>query len=398
MGLMPLSLLLNQQQPPLIQSTATSASGCTLVDTWTATMMDCTPQCATQYVCYSSDIQTYSQISQFINDGGQINFPCAYSDTNILFKQSASDGNTCPEIITQTYDLWDNCGNYASCDVVITINDTVPPSASNPSLLTVECIADVPAPDILVVTDEADNCTTNPTVLFVSDISDNNTCPETITRTYSVTDDCGNTINVTQSIVIHDTTAPTADALPDLGPYECYANIPAASINDVTGETDNCGGTVTVAFVSDSADPGCSGTVTRTYSLTDACGNSANITQNITIDDNTAPTADALPDLGPYGCYALIPAPDINDVTGEADNCGGAVTVAFVGDSADPGCSGTVTRTYSISDACGNSLTITQNILLNDNIPPTITCPTALNLVCNIGESPCPLYPGFIFI
>ena len=119
---------------------------------------------------------------------------------------------------------------------------------------------------------------------------------------------------------------------------------------------------VTVAFVSDGPNPGCSGTVLRTYSLTDACGNIATITQNITILDNIAPTADPLPALGPFACYADIPPANITDVTGEADNCSGVVTVAFVSDGPDPGCSGTVVRTYNLTDACGNSSTITQNI------------------------------------
>ena len=33
--------------------------------------------------------------------------------------------------------------------------------------VTVECIGDVPVPDITVVTDEADNCTAAPVVAFV---------------------------------------------------------------------------------------------------------------------------------------------------------------------------------------------------------------------------------------
>ena len=86
----------------------------------------------------------------------------------------------------------------------ITIDDTTDPTASNPAAISAQCAA--PAPDITVVTDEADNCTASPTVAFVSDVSDGNTCPEVITRTYSVTDDCGNSINVTQTITIDDTT------------------------------------------------------------------------------------------------------------------------------------------------------------------------------------------------
>jgi len=65
------------------------------------------------------------------------------------------------------------------------------------------CASAVPLPDPTVVTTESDNCTANPAVVFVSDISDGNVCDnETITRTYSVTDNCGNSITVTQQIII----------------------------------------------------------------------------------------------------------------------------------------------------------------------------------------------------
>ena len=124
-----------------------------------------------------------------------------------------------------------------------------------------------------------------------------------------------------QNIIVNDTTPPTADPLPDLGPFNCSV-IPAQDINVVTGETDNCGGTVLVTYVGDSGDPGCSGTIVRTYRLTDDCGNPRDITQNILIDDTVAPTADPLPDLGPFACYTDIPAANTDDVTGEADNCG----------------------------------------------------------------------------
>ena len=110
-----------------------------------------------------------------------------------LLSSDVSDGNTCPEVITRTYSVTDDCGNSITVTQTITIDDTTDPTASNPAAISAQCAA--PAPDITVVTDEADNCTASPTVAFVSDVSDGNTCPEVITRTYSVTDDCGNSIN-----------------------------------------------------------------------------------------------------------------------------------------------------------------------------------------------------------
>ena len=236
------------------------------------------------------------------------------------------------------------------------------------------------------MTGEADNCAGAVTVTHVSDSPDPG-CTGTVTRTYRLTDECGNTADITQTITILDNVAPTADPLPALGPYACYANIPAANIADVTGEADNCAGAVTVTHVSDSPDPGCTGTVTRTYRLTDECGNTADITQTITILDNVAPTADPLPALGPYACYANIPAANIADVTGEADNCAGAVTVTHVSDSPDPGCTGTVTRTYRLTDECGNTADITQTITILDNTDPVITlCPPDLSF-CEVPSN-----------
>ena len=87
--------------------------------------------------------------------------------------------------------------------------DNVNPTASNPAALTVFCSSDVPAADVNVVLDEADNCTANPTVSFISDVSDGGSDPEIITRTYRVTDASGNAIDVTQAITIQAIVATT---------------------------------------------------------------------------------------------------------------------------------------------------------------------------------------------
>jgi hypothetical protein len=70
-----------------------------------------------------------------------------------------SDGNTCPETITRTYSVTDECGNSINVTQTITVGDVTDPTASNPAPINVECSASVPAPDVTVVTDEADNCT-----------------------------------------------------------------------------------------------------------------------------------------------------------------------------------------------------------------------------------------------
>jgi gliding motility-associated-like protein len=302
----------------------------------------------------------------------------------VAFVSDVSDGLTCPETITRTYSITDDCGNQTLITQTIVVDDTTNPTASNPTSVTVECIGDVPASDIAVVTDEADNCSV-PTVLFVSDVSDGNTCPETITRTYSVTDACGNQITVAQTIIVDDTTNPTASN-PAGVTVDIIANVPVPDPLVVIDEADNCS-VPTVLFVSDVSDGNtCPETITRTYSVTDACGNQITVTQTIIVSDIIMPTA-SNPLTVNVECIGDVPASDITVVTDEADN-GGVPVVAFVSDVSDGlSCPETITRTYSVTDACANQILVTQQIIVNDITNPTATNPVPVNVQC-IGNVP----------
>lgn len=303
----------------------------------------------------------------------------------VAFVSDASDGNTCPEIITRTYSITDACGNSINVQQTITIDDTILPTASNPASVTVPG-GPAPAPDPLVVIDEADNCPLPIVVAWVSDVSDNNPCPETIVRTYSVTDFCGNQILVTQNIIITDPIMPTGTA-PGPITVECIGMVPAPDPLLITDEADNQG-VPAVAFVSDVSDGNsCPETITRTYSITDICANEILVTQLITVNDITPPTAS-----NPVGvnveCVGDVPAIDVNVVTDEADNCPLPIVVAHVSDVSDGNsCPETITRTYSVTDACGNSIDVTQTITVNDVTPPTASNPAPLNVQC-IGDVP----------
>lgn len=178
-------------------------------------------------------------------------------------------------IVTWTYD--DGNGNSTTQTQNVIINDVTPPTASNPAAMNVECTTDIPSPDVSVVTDEADNCSASSVVSFVSDASDGNTCPEVITRTYSVTDDNGNSINVTQTIIVMDVTDPVPDnaSLSDLNGECGYTPAPPTA-------TDNCSNSLT-------ATPDVSFPLTTiglnviTWTYTDDCNNTATQTQNVTI-------------------------------------------------------------------------------------------------------------------
>lgn len=249
------------------------------------------------------------------------------------------------------------CVSPGSCgSIMITAEDNTNPTASNPMDINVECLGDVPAPDPLVVTDEADNCTASPIVAFVSDVSDGNTCPEIITRTYSVTDDAGNSINVTQSITVNDITNPSASNPATIN-VQCIGDVPAPDILVVTDEADNCSVTPVVAHVSDISDGlTCPETITRTYSVTDDCGNQILLTQTIIVNDDTNPVPGTITDT--TGTCSVTPNTPM-----ATDNC--SAVVMITPDVSFPITTvGTTTVTWTFTDDCGNMTTATQDVTI----------------------------------
>ena len=142
---------------------------------------------------------------------------------------------TCPETIVRTWTFTDPCGNVSSVTQNITIEDTTPPTASNPSPIIVgPCNDPVPVPDLSVVTDAADNCSV-PVVAFAGDVADLVGCTETTTRTFTVTDACNNSITVTQFITrTVDTTPPVFTNAPSDLTIDCISQLPPMDPLDYT--------------------------------------------------------------------------------------------------------------------------------------------------------------------
>ena len=150
--------------------------------------------------------------------------------------------------------------------------------------------------------------------------------------------------------------------------------------HDYTNCTDNCG-TPTLTFADVTVPGSCPNeySITRTWTATDACGNTAILSQTINVEDNISPTA-SNPTSISVQCNGNVPAPDITVVTDETDNCPGAVVVAFVDDQSNGAtCPEVITSTYSVTDACGNQILVTQLINVGDDIPPTASNPLPIN-------------------
>ena len=285
---------------------------------------------------------------------------------------------TCPRIITRTYMAEDSCGNTTTCVQLITVDDITPPTITCPGDLSFECIGDVPAANIALVT-ASDNCGV-PVVTWEGDVWAG-TCPRIITRTYMAEDSCGNTTTCVQLITVDDITPPTITCPGDLS-FECIGDVPAANIALVTA-SDNCGVPV-VTWEGDVWAGTCPRIITRTYMAEDSCGNTTTCVQLITVDDITPPTITCPGDLS-FECIGDVPAANIALVTA-SDNCGVPV-VTWEGDVWAGTCPRIITRTYMAEDSCGNTTTCVQLITVDDITPPTITCPGDLSFEC-IGDVP----------
>jgi len=117
----------------------------------------------------------------------------------------------CPLTCNVALTVTDTGGLSDTCSVTVRVDDTIVPVITCPSDLTVECVDDVPGPDVLLVS-AMDDCDATPHVAHIEDTDNGGSgClgdPLIVSRTYRATDACGNSADCTQTITVEDTTAP----------------------------------------------------------------------------------------------------------------------------------------------------------------------------------------------
>ena len=248
----------------------------------------------------------------------------ACNSASVDMTETSTDG--CPYTITRTYAASDACGNSAVHVQTITVVDTTAPVLSSyPEDMTVSC-DDIPAAADVTVTD---NCDDNVEIDYSTETIPGD-CVYSIERTWSAVDACGNSVSHTQTITVVDTTAPIFDAssVPADMTVECD-DVPAPASPTAS---DNCQDNVSISLSESEVAGECSGekTITRTWTANDGCGNTASVSQTISLIDTTAPTFDEQPEDETYVCGDEIPAaPELT----ATDNCSSTVSIAFEADT-----------------------------------------------------------------
>ncbi|MEM5566181.1 gliding motility-associated C-terminal domain-containing protein, partial [Psychroserpens sp. AS72] len=306
------------------------------------------------------------------------------------FTDTVTEGDCANEsIISRTWTLIDECENTTTLVQTITIQDTTAPTFTVPADVTLECDADVT--DISLtgdVTDEADNCSTNLEATFTDTVTEGDCANESIiSRTWTLIDECENTTTLVQTITIQDTTAPTFTVPADVT-LECDADVTDISLTgDVTDEADNCSTNLEATFTETVTEGDCANEsiISRTWTLIDECENTTTLVQTITIQDTTAPTFTVPADVT-LECDADVTDISLTgDVIDEADNCSTNLEATYSDTVSEGDCvnESIISRTWTLSDDCGNVTTLVQTITIQDTTAPTFTVPADVTLECD---------------
>ncbi len=288
------------------------------------------------------------------------------------------------------YFLADSCGNADTLSIEYMVLDTIDPillGLPMEDTLMLNCGDPVPSAPTVTATDTCD-----PLVIPVNfNETTTSSCihSQTIVRTWDATDNCGNMTSFVHTIIQEDIDGPTFTIPPDIT-INCNADTSITNTGDITNLMDNCTNIndILISRV-DSVHTGFCMTTTkdtiyRTWTVEDLCGNITSQTQTIIVRDNSAPSM-FIPFNITISCHESADTSVTGSPTMISDNCDSNPLVTFSDTTIPGGCPNnfTIERLWRIEDACGNFLTSTQIITIEDNTSPTFTISAQdMSIVC----------------
>ena len=305
-------------------------------------------------------------------------------DVEVLFTEDTALSINCTQsyMLTRTWSVSDDCGNANEHVQVVTVVDTLAPSIDEEAMsMTVECdglgneLAFQDWLDSLAGASASDLCSPvtalPPVIDTVSADCDGAVLDRLVHFVFS--DDCGNTDTTSASFTILDTTSPTASA-DSLFMVMC-ADYDATEAYGFTA-SDVCSDTTVVIVDEPLEGESCAGAFTRTYTVSDACGNDTVLTQIVHLYDSIAPIFTHVPNDTILLCNELWNLDSLGEAMAE-DNCLGSVTISsqdsvLASDSLDVDCY-VVERLWTATDVCGNQKSVTQTITIADTLAPSMT-------------------------
>jgi hypothetical protein len=238
-----------------------------------------------------------------------------------LEQKESNPGSSCKNVITRTWTAKDECGNTASCTQTVTVDDTKAPVL--PELPKGGDLGCNPTPPSCTEGLKAiDDCDDEVPVVCTAGTVVENGCARSQTFTYSAKDKCGNEATDTVTYTWKVDTQPPMITCPG----DMTINCPAEPVFTPPQVSDTCDAEPTLTFSdvrTEGAYPGeyC---VTRTWTATDDCGNSATCTQKICVICHECETAwafldgwECFPKTGNWGSLTDINPGDSLTLTGD---------------------------------------------------------------------------------
>ena len=284
------------------------------------------------------------------------------------------------------------CVKYDTIDIVIGVNDSWKSEFADSSK-TVECVSEVVAPTLPEITDNCGNAITftATTIPSAADIAAA-ACGGEVSYVYEASDCTDSASHKKEWRFTYTVTPPTltfngtiTDVTDENACYSAgYAQSKLLTANDVKGMyTSNCEREISVD-ISDNApatNTNCLWTYTRTFTISDGCGNTDTKTQSVSGSDQTAPALTGTwPDNieGQDNCFANAETSGLyTDAQVKAlyEDCSEIMVEHTDANTLTEDCGWTITRTYTIKDACNNPVTPapTMSVSGSDQTAPALT-------------------------
>ena len=304
------------------------------------------------------------------------------SASDLTIVSSPQSGTVFPLGTTQvTYTVTDAANNTSSCQFDVEVIDNVLPTIVCPSNITANTSAES-CGNVVSWTEPAvsDNCTISPTVT-TTHTSGSTFGLGSTTVTYTVTD-AANNVNTCSFVVnVVDNVAPVIVSCPTTQTvYNTASSCTAAATWTPPTATDNCTDASSITWTSN-YNPGATfqlGTNTVNYIASDAAGNQQVCTFDVIVVDNVAPVPVCPPTVTVYTPVTSCEAVATWNSPIASDNCTDASSITWTRNY-NPGATfqlGTTQVTYTATDAASNSSSCTFDVVVIDNVQPTLTCPS----------------------
>ncbi|MCS6928222.1 MAG: HYR domain-containing protein [Saprospiraceae bacterium] len=345
-----------------------------------------------------------------VNPGQVNNFS---TDNCFFFFTSPAANYDCTNLGPNSYTLQitDGSGNTATCVATVTVLDTIKPVANCSVIPTIDLDASGNFTLAATAVNNASTDNTSPLCNLSYAVSVdggpfsssfNFTCAWLGNRliTLRVTDAAGNTATCSQISLVRDVTPPVLTA-PANVTIECDESMDPSYTGAPTGISDNCDPAPVLTLLADVTTPGsCANayTITRTWRVQDASGNSSTASQTITVKDSEKPVFAVQNTIqiatnSPLFCDAPLTlqlTPDsVSDNCSAFSNLDIKYTIDYPTPSygyvdvsiPTPGSSipfpkwpiGTTYVTWIVTDACNNTASTSVAVVVNDAQGPRFT-------------------------